>query len=692
MTIDGALNLLLANANPADSDRLTSLLRSASYQVNAQKLESPDALSNALQERDWDLALVSRDDAPVSPRDLLTQMGRLNRDTPVIVINTERDSRQTVEALRMGAADVVSMDDDQVFLAVVSRTLYHLEQLRRERYWQQRCARSEAHCERLVAMSRDAVATIQDGTYVQVNDTYAQLFGHCTQDFMALTPAIDSAAPSFQPALRALLKSTAGNIGVHEQQLDFVGEHVSGQTFTVPATVSPVAYQDEPALQISISAEHLAASPRQAPATTSDDALASIDFFKGLEQIDISARKAIRAGSGSPLFYIRIDQLRPLRDAGELKRAEDLAIVAGQFLATLASNTALLRRIHEDAFVLLCSETTTASSLDYALRLCTATADHIFTVAGKTHTLTLSIGVDLIGSEFTSAETCLDHCIAVITQITSATGGNGARIYQPEASNGLSQLRDEDIARLGQSLLDRELWSLTFQPMVALHGAKRECYEVLARPSRDMPADELPDNFMTRVFATAFAVEIDRWTTLEASRHLIKKFKDHHEIQLFLNLGSMTWTDEKFLPWLKNVIDAAGLTPSNLVFQLAEADVNRDLNRALSFINQIKAMQGLVALSEVGLANPPLALLGKLPVDFIRLNKQLVDRSSKNEVGKDELKQFLNRLKAQDQGIIVPFIGSPAMIPMLWQHGVSYIQGDYIQPPTERMDYDFNDD
>jgi EAL domain-containing protein (putative c-di-GMP-specific phosphodiesterase class I)/GGDEF domain-containing protein len=410
-----------------------------------------------------------------------------------------------------------------------------------------------------------------------------------------------------------------------------------------------------------------------------------------LEQIDISARKAIRVGKGSLLFYIRIDQLRPLRDTGELKRAEGLAIAAGRFLAKMASRTALLRRLHEDAFILLCSETTTASALDYALRLCTATADHIFTVTGETHTLTLSIGVDVIGPEFTSAETCLDHCINVISQLTSATGGNGARIYEPVTSRGLCQLRDEDIARLGRSLLDRELWNLTFQPMVALHGAKHECYEVLARPSRDMPANELPDNFIGRVFATAFAAEIDRWATLEASRHLIKKFKDYNKLQLFLNLSSMTWTDEKFLPWLKNVIAAVGLTPSNLVFQLAEADVSRDLNRALGFIDQIKAMQGLVVLSEFGLANPPLALLGKLPLDFIRLNKQLVDRSSKNDVGKDELKQLLNSLKAQDQGIIVPFIGSPAMIPTLWQHGVSYIQGDYIQPPTERMDYDFND-
>jgi EAL domain-containing protein (putative c-di-GMP-specific phosphodiesterase class I) len=37
----------------------------------------------------------------------------------------------------------------------------------------------------------------------------------------------------------------------------------------------------------------------------------------------------------------------------------------------------------------------------------------------------------------------------------------------------------------------------------------------------------------------------------------------------------------------------------------------------------------------------------------------------------------------------VPFVESASVLATLWQAGVNYIQGHYLQGPSQSMDYDF---
>ena len=46
----------------------------------------------------------------------------------------------------------------------------------------------------------------------------------------------------------------------------------------------------------------------------------------------------------------------------------------------------------------------------------------------------------------------------------------------------------------------------------------------------------------------------------------------------------------------------------------------------------------------------------------------------------------------QQKQSIVPFVESATVLATLWQAGVSYIQGHYLQGPSQSMDYDFASD
>ena len=50
---------------------------------------------------------------------------------------------------------------------------------------------------------------------------------------------------------------------------------------------------------------------------------------------------------------------------------------------------------------------------------------------------------------------------------------------------------------------------------------------------------------------------------------------------------------------------------------------------------------------------------------------------------------MLATLHAQDKHSIVPFVESASVLSVLWQAGVNYIQGHYLQGPSQAMNYDF---
>jgi multidomain signaling protein FimX len=73
-----------------------------------------------------------------------------------------------------------------------------------------------------------------------------------------------------------------------------------------------------------------------------------------------------------------------------------------------------------------------------------------------------------------------------------------------------------------------------------------------------------------------------------------------------------------------------------------------------------------------------------------------IDGSYTQDLSRQEnqeaLKQLLAQLHEQAKQTIVPFVDSATVLATLWQAGVGYIQGQYLQGPSQSMDYNFSSD
>ena len=63
----------------------------------------------------------------------------------------------------------------------------------------------------------------------------------------------------------------------------------------------------------------------------------------------------------------------------------------------------------------------------------------------------------------------------------------------------------------------------------------------------------------------------------------------------------------------------------------------------------------------------------------------------KGDEAKENAKDLIQTLQSMDKKTVVPLVESAALLSTLWQAGVNFIQGYYLQAPSTEMNFDFSD-
>jgi len=700
METSATFSVLLIHDDVDEANRLVSLLRNANFVVDPHYASGAGELNRKMQERNWELILAQYSAQTIPPKNIVHQIKRLNKDIPVIFIIEEFNFSDAVEALKLGGSDVIPMDEDQYLIQVVERTLSHLKDRRKLRYWQRRFAESEDRFENLILSSQDGIAIVQEGTYVHVNNAYANFFGYLDADTMCLMPVFDTIAAGDQSSFKKYLKPLDEHNAMDTEVLRFNGMRGDESSIPVQATVSQIDFHGEQALQLLIKKDFIqgySESTTQeigsAPQQTFEADVGKIRLQEMIEAINNAMRKAANSGEDALLYYLEIDHFDELQREFGIGNTEEGVTQLAHFLDGLLPEKNIFGRIREDGFIIIINSSDREKGVAIASRLVKEVSAQIFKTASASFTCTLSIGITLIGEATVSADEGLDNCLQAVRELQqqeSGKSGNGVKLHEPVIDLTVA-ISDNDIVRIGKQIIKKNLVDLAYQPIISLHGVQDEYYEVLMRIQIDAFADgEVPADFIGRVFKTEIGRELDRLVIGSAIAKLAEKKKTHPHTKLCIHLSQTTIEDEKFVSWLQKKMEDTYLSPTDFVFQMREMDISRHLGKAATTLDRLKNFGAKTGLTHYGLSINPTTIFNRINVDFVKLDGVISDKAQKNKADMESLKELLKELKATQHQVIVPFIESAAIIPTLWQAGVHFLEGHYIQAPAPEMMFDFS--
>ena len=679
------IRLLILEDSQNEAERLVSLFRNAGQATRVHRLTSAENLAEALQQT-WDLLINAPTSDNLAPNEATSTIRKQGKDIPVIQLIDGNDVDAITEALMLGAQAALPQHEDEWLVLVANRELTNLEERRARRTAELALREAEKRCQLLLESSVDAIAYVHDGMHIYANRAYLEMFAYEDAEELECMPMIDLIASCDQGDFKGFLKNY---LSIPENsELVCKGVRADGSDFKARMSFSPATYDGEPCIQVVIRAESDSAELAKLREISSQDPVTGLhNRTHFLDLLDQAVARAVNASQNACLAYIRVDRFASLQtDIGLADCDRLLAELANQLRAHFPE-TAQLARFGDDAFAALLPECTAQQCEPLFNKLLHKVEGHLFEIAGRTVQTTLSIGAASLDEQTATTRNIIDRAHRCAEELTN---GNALHIYNPADELAAAAGRG-DILAMVQQALEKNSFRLLFQPIISLRGDNHEHYEVLLRLLDPKGTEVPPGVFLDAAKEAGLATRIDRWVLLNSIKLLAEHRSKGHSTRLFLNLSSASLNDPTLLPWLGAALKASRLPPESLVFQIAESD-------AVAYLKQAKVLsQGLAglgcrtALNQFGCVLNPLNTLRHLNADFIK-----IDGSYTQDLGRQEdqetLKKMLADLHAQSRQTIVPFVDSATVLAALWQAGVGYIQGQYLQGPSQSMDYNFSSD
>lgn len=686
------VHLLILDPSQNDAEVLVSLLRNAGKATRAHRITSEEDLEETLKAGHWDL-LLARDDVEqdFGPDGALAMIRRMGKDIPFILLTGETSRERTVSILKGGGQDTVPFEHTDQLVLVVNRELAALEDRRRRRTLESHLRESEQRCQLLLESSKDAIAYINDGMHIYANQSYMEFLGYDDIDDLICVPVLDTLTPESAKKYKEFMKAFGDD--EESKTLACVARRSDDQELNVNMTVSAATYDGEICTQIVLQPEHndgeLEEKLRQ---------ISSQDLLTGLYNrqylMEALGKTIANAGKDSQtgaLAYISIDGFMAMKSKVGIAGAD---LVLGDLAKLLTEQTPegyVLARLSDDAFCLLshpCEEKNMASLCE---AICKAVEDHLFDIDGRTVQVTLSIGVAAITENAPKAPDLMGRAHTASSELKKKEGhenGNGVAVYNPADYESLDESNSADAI---QKALDDNRFRLLFQPIINLRGEGEEHYEAFVRMLDKDNEEVSPYDFLPPVGPSDMAIKIDRWVILQTIKQLSSHRSRGHDTRLFLNITAETLDDKTFTPWLSVALKAARLPGSSLIFQIREGDANHFMKQAKEFAKAVHQLHSKVSISQFGCALNPFNTLKHIDVDYVKIDGSFTEDIQKKSEAKEEVNEMVKSLQSAGKLTIVPLVENAGVLATLWQAGVNYIQGYYLQAPVPEMNYDFGD-
>lgn len=689
---NATVHLLILDPSQNDAESLVSLLRNSGKATRAHRITSEEDLEEVLKTGHWDLLLARDVEQEFSADEALAMVRRMEKDIPFILLTGEPNRERTVAVLRAGAQDAVPFDHTDLLILVVNRELAALEERRRRRVLESHLREAEQRCQLLLESSKDAIAYINDGMHIYANQSYLEFLGYDDIDELICIPVLDTLTPDSQDKYKEFMKAFADK-GDDGMTLNCVARRSDDHELNVTMSVSAATYDGEACTQIVLQPEHsdaeLEEKLRQISSQDLMTGLYNRQYFMGA--LSEAIARAAKSGESGAIAYIALDNFMSLKSQVGIAGADLLLADLATLLKEQLGDEYSLSRLSDDAFSMMALPGDEKALAAQAEQVRKAIEDHLFEINGRTVPVTVSIGVAAITENSPKAEELIGRAHTASADVKKLEGheqGNGVRIYNPADYEKLDKTNSIEAI---QKALEDNRFRLLFQPIINLRGEGEEHYEAFVRMLDKDDNEVSPYDFLPPMGPSDTAIKIDRWVILQTIKQLSSHRSRGHDTRLFLNVTAETLQDKTFSSWLSVALKAARLPGDSLIFQIREGDANNYLKQAKEFAKSVRELHCKVSISQFGCALNPFNILKHIDTDYVKIDGSFTEEIQKSDDAKEQVKEMVKTLQNSGKLTIIPLVENAGVLATLWQAGVNYIQGYYLQAPVPEMNYDFGD-
>ena len=678
MSEQSAVPLIVLSTARDPVESINSVLRRAGHPVHCTWIPSLRDLGDALAQINPELLLLV-DSGGDELTGAATVRDQLAPSVPIIVVAEGFDESRIAVAMAQGARDVVSLTNPARMQAVMGRELrsFRLERALETTLKSARDARRQL--ETVLERSNDAIVQVQEGIVVDANPSWLELFGIVTADELVGQPIMDLFEESAHPALKgALAASLQGRWSDHTLKLNAVladgtslplemvfavGEHEGDLCVRM---VVPARPRDERAL-----ADDLADAVRRDPST-------GFLYRRPLLEA-LNTRLATPLSGGVRYFaLVKPDKFSTIEHDVGAAASEEFLVAFADLLKEHLNAKDIAGRFGGVSFLVLLERGNERDVEAWGEQLIAKASKHIVRIGEKSLSVTCTVGLSVVAPTGANLDATIADAVDACRK-GRGRGGNQAITSDKADNDARVQSYDKVWVKHIKAALMENRFRLVQQPVASLQGDDPSMFDVLVRMIDGQGKEVLPAEFIAAAERNDLLKNIDRWV-VGASLSFAAQRKP---ACLFVRLSKDTVRDGSFLDWLDNHIRASRAEPARLAFQIPEAVAAMQLNEAASLANALRARGFRFAMEAFGSGRDPLGLLGSFPLDFVKIDGALVQNLATDADLQNKVRGLVEAAGRRKVQTIAERVENANTMAVLWQLGVQFIQGYFVNAPEE---------
>ena len=701
------LRLLIVDDSPDDAELTANVLRKAGYMVKSHPVQDSTGLRAALDSGQWDVVVSEYALSKMEAESVLDHLKNTDPPLPFIILTRRIGDSDLIKIMRAGARDVLLKSQRVKLGLVIERELQVFHEQREHKRTSASVRELEDKHQAIIEGSREAICYAHEGMHVDANRKYLDLLGYDSVSELEGVPILNLIDQSDHNRFKAYLRKI-GKQDDTERASEFLIAKNTGAKFHAEITISPINLNGENCLQVIISDVSMRKSvENKLQYLNQRDPLTGLfnrHYF--IQELGKTVEKAKCGGNDSVLIYLDLDQLKKINDTfGHAAGDRLLLRLARLFRENLGDDT-ILSRFGGDEFAILLDAKNENTGTEAADTLQKAIRSAAFAENGKKYECVCTWSVTNITSRSESVQKILteahDECekakrLKQPQQAAAKEPAEPATTHLPPQTQIPAPPGDAnessfvaDWREKIKKALATDGFRLAYQPIISLHGDTGEFYEALIRMKRNDGTLISAGEFMPAAEQSGQIQLIDRWVIDNTIQSLVELHSQGKMVHVFINLSAKAFSDESLIPDIRQKLINTGLRAEYLIFETDETVVVNNPAEAGTFIRAIRKIGCRFAMDNYGNGLGTYNHLRHQPIEFLKIDGALVHNLANDEINQAVLQAMVGIAKALDKKIIAKYVEDAESLSLLWNFGIDYVQGNYLQQADTQLNYDFS--
>ena len=675
MTEQNAVPLIVLSPTRDAVEAINSILRRAGHAVHCTWIPALGDLPDALPQINPEL-LIDVPGAESHLQSVIEIRDQVAPSVPLVLVAETVDETVIADAMTAGARDVVSLANPVRLATVMARELraFRLERALTSTLKSAHDARNQL--ESVLARSNDAIVQVQEGIVIEANPAWLELFG--VQDSLVGQPVMDLFDEASQPALKgALAACLQGRWSDHA--LKATALLPEGRTTSVEVVLALGVHDGEPSVRLVVPAK-----PRDEQKLVEELSLAvhsdhTTGFLHRPELMEALRTRLDTPSAGGVrcLALVKLDKFAVVeRDVGATASEEVLMGIATILKETLYPNE-IVGRFGGVKFLALLERGNENDIQAWGKQLVARVQKHTMRIKDKAVTVTCTVGLSVVPP----SEPKLDVVVAdAIEACANGVKQGGNQVVSSGRADVETRVQSYDqiwVKHIKAALMENR-FRLAQQPVASLQGDDPQMWDVLVRMIDPQGKEVLPAEFMAAAERNDLLKNIDRWV-VGASLSFAAQRRPQC---LFVRLSKDTARDATFVEWLDGHIRSSRAEPARVCFQVTE-EVAASFPQVRALAGGLRQRGFRFALESFGSGRDPQSLLESMPLDFVKIDGALVQGLARDSQLQQRVRGLTELAAKRSIQTIGERVEDANTMAVLWQLGVQFIQGYFVNAPEE---------